>query len=320
MPRITSLAEQTRRRVDLAGFDQPCVIDLIERHKIELEFSGVYQPFVEAKAIIGKVLGLSEAELESDLGRRVDPLHAALIAQAMEIRGHKVPIPRIFGDTAFYGLSLKMAPGVFLAYPETEALVDHALLSLPSKYSRVKILDVGTGSGCVLLALLSALPNAVGVGVDIDDKALDLARENARRHGLLDHASFVHSNWCDGIDEQFDLVVCNPPCVRSDDMERLLPELREHEPHNALDGGEDGLFYYRRLAQSLPSVAKPDARLFAQIGEPNMYDAIGVFENYGFDGIDVKKNYRGAPTCLAVTNRLKPKVSGFQRVRNFFRR
>src|SRR5262249_6137776 len=165
------------------------------------------------------------------------------------------PVARIVETREFWGLSLRVSPAVLVPRPETETVVATALAALDRDADRarpVRIADLGTGSGALLLALLSELPNAFAVGTDLSMDALAVARDNAERLGLAARAAFVACDFAGGLAGPFDLVVANPPYVASHELAQLAPEVRDHDPLLALDGGADGLRAYRALAADAP--------------------------------------------------------------------
>jgi len=290
----------------------PNLKELLAIHASRLEKAGVFTAAFEAKTIIGRILDIPEEAMEAEHGRPVTPGEERIIAEAVALREKRIPAARIFGMTTFYGLNLRTAPGVFASYPESEPLVSHALNAIADKQKPLRILDLGTGCGCLLLALLNELPNAAGLGIDVNEASIVLARENAEATGLAARTAFQTNDWDEGIKEQFDLIVSNPPCVQTRRIPRLLPEMREHDPRRALDGGEDGLKFYRRIAQNLPQLAKPDARAFIQIGPPISADVEKIFRSAGYSNVEIKANYRGLPSCIEITNRKKE--SAFKRL------
>ncbi len=175
------------------------------------------------------------------------------------------PIARIVGNKEFYGLNLALSADTLIPRPDTESLVD-AVLVVVDRESPVAILDLGTGSGAILLALLSQLPNARGLGVDISEGAIAAARANARRHGLSDRAEFAVGDWADGIVTRFDVVVANPPYIATPDIPGLPIEVRDHDPHVALDGGADGLDAVRAIVSDLDRVHADGGAAFIEIG------------------------------------------------------
>ncbi len=215
-------------------------------------------------------------------------------------REKREPLIRILGATTFYELTINTAKETFRPCPETEAVIEHMLLAVEQrKNDPFRILDLGTGTGCVLLALLKNMPNATGVGVDIDENILNVARTNAEVNGIQERAGFVEGDWGKGIDEKFDLVVCNPPAAATGNIPYMAPEMRDHDPYVSLNGGRDGLDFFRYAASDLRRLAKPDGLGLFQIYSGHRESQI--FHKEGFQ-TEVKKNYLGNPCCMIVYN------------------
>lgn len=178
------------------------------------------------------------------------------------------PVARILGRKEFWSLELEVGPATLVPRPETETVVEAALAALPpaARQGPLRIADLGTGTGAILLALLTELPNAHGVGTDLALAALAVARRNAARHGLSDRAGFVAGDFGTALAGPFGLVVSNPPYVATETISTLAPEVREHGPRLALDGGPDGLDAYRVLAADLPRLLAPGGVLVLELG------------------------------------------------------
>lgn len=175
------------------------------------------------------------------------------------------PLSRIEGRRGFYGLDLAISPHVLDPRADTETLVD-AVLQDSAREAPLRVLDLGTGSGAILAAILSQRPQARGVGVDVSAQALATARANFDRLGLLSRVELRQGNWGEGVEGQFDIIVSNPPYIRTQDIASLAPEVRDHDPLCALDGGADGLDAYRALAPWLPKLLTPQGRAYLEIG------------------------------------------------------
>jgi release factor glutamine methyltransferase len=203
---------------------------------------------LDARALMCAALGLDLTGLIASAARG---LTVAEIERLEDFAGRRLagePVARITGTKEFWGLPLKLSADTLVPRPDTETVVALGLDILrATTISRPRIVDLGTGSGAILLALLSELPNALGVGTDISQYALRTARKNAAALGLAGRAGFVACDYGAALSGSFDLIVSNPPYVRSSDIAGLAREVREHDPHRALDGGEDGLGAYRRL-------------------------------------------------------------------------
>lgn len=166
------------------------------------------------------------------------------------------PMAQIMGIKGFWSLDFLVNSHTLTPRPESETLIEAALAQIPDRQAPLRILDLGTGSGCLLLTLLHELPNATGSGVDADAQALRVAEDNAGRLNMQRRATFVQGNWAQGITGTFDIVISNPPYIARSDIAALMPEVRDYEPHLALDGGADGLDAYREITAALPRLLK----------------------------------------------------------------
>jgi release factor glutamine methyltransferase len=180
---------------------------------------------------------------------------------------------------------LRVTPDVLTPRPDTETVVEFALRDFPAD-AAWSVLDLGVGSGAILLALLAERPAARGVGIDVSEAALEVARENAATLGLADRAALLRGDWTAGLeDDRFDLVVANPPYIASAVLETLEPEVRDHEPRLALEGGADGLDHYRILAPEILRVLKPGGRFAVEIGYDQKSPVEALFREAGARGV-----------------------------------
>jgi release factor glutamine methyltransferase len=204
-------------------------------------------------------------------------------------------LARIFGSISFCDLHLKMSEGVFEPMVETESLTQHALLLLQNRQAPLRILDIGTGSGAVLLALLNKFPHASGVGLDCCDRAIELAQENARLNQRESRAEFLKRDLLQGVEGKFDLIISNLPHVPSSLIPHLLPEVRLYNPAHTLDGGRDGLQSYRRLLVHAPRRMTADGLLICQTSPKSAPYLMRIFETAGFKSPKILHNYYGVP-------------------------
>ena len=206
-----------------------------------------------------QIVAMPDRELSADAAARVESLVARRVSHE--------PFAYIAGEREFWSLSFRVGPATLIPRPDTETVVEAALDYVRSRLiSSPRILDLGTGSGCILLALLSELPGATGVGVDISEAALQFARDNAMALGLAARASFRLGNWAEGIIGPFDLIVSNPPYIPDAEIPTLEPDVALFEPLTALKGGGDGLDAYRALVGMAPPRLAPNGALALEIG------------------------------------------------------
>jgi release factor glutamine methyltransferase len=227
----------------------------------------IESPELDARVLIGRAIGLDHAGLIAAAARLLSAPDAQRIEDFARRRLAGEPVARITGMREFWGLPIIVTPDVLVPRPETETVVETALALIdPDRTAAARILDIATGSGAILLALLSELPNAKGVGSDIDVKALGVARRNAAQLGLADRAEFVASRYGSAIGGRFDLVVSNPPYIATSQIATLERDVRDHDPRLALDGGADGLSAYRTIAADAARLLAPGGHLVLEIG------------------------------------------------------
>jgi release factor glutamine methyltransferase len=225
---------------------------------------------LDARLLTGHALGLNLTGMITAAQRQLTPDESARIEDFVRRRLAGEPVARIVGEKEFWGLSLQLAPATLVPRPDTETVVELALELLRADGDlnrRLRIADLGTGTGAILLALLSELPAATGFGTDISEAALQTAAANAARAGFSERATFIACDYASGLSGLFDLIVSNPPYIRSADIGGLAVEVRNHDPLAALDGGADGLDAYRALIPQAACRLAPGAALVVEAGE-----------------------------------------------------
>ena len=230
-----------------------------------LRAQGIDTPELDARLLVGHALGLDHAGLASAGERILTAAEADALAAFAARRQAREPVARILGRKEFWGLTLHLNAATLVPRPETETVVEAALAALSHNSTR-RLADLGTGSGALLLALLSELPAAHGIGTDVAAEALRCARTNAAALGLGARASFVACDYGSALKGPFDLIVCNPPYIVHDDIASLAPEVRDFDPHAALDGGSDGLSAYRAIATDARRLLAVDGILVLELG------------------------------------------------------
>jgi release factor glutamine methyltransferase len=253
---------------------------LLRRIREALHSTGSPDAGLDARLIVEHAAGVSPTTLVTDPDRIVSPGQgkAALAMLARRLAGE--PVHRIFGFREFYGLKLGLSKETLEPRPDTEALVDLALPFVRAAADRngvCRVLDLGTGTGAVALALLSQEPRALAVGIDVANDALATAVANADINGLSDRFEARVSDWYSAVDGRFHIIVSNPPYIRSREIETLPPEVRLHDPRAALDGGEDGLDAYRLIAAGAASHLTGDGVVVVEIGYDQAADVEAVF-------------------------------------------
>jgi release factor glutamine methyltransferase len=232
--------------------------------------AGVDAADLDARILVGSVLGLDLTGLIVAAARLLTADQTARLEDYARRRMAGEPVARIIGVKEFWGLPLRLSPATLVPRPDTETVVEAALeiLRAESKCDGpLRIADLGTGSGAILLALLSELPGGFGVGTDISEAALRTARDNARHLGFAARTAFVACDYAAALSGPFDLIVSNPPYIRAADIASLGTEVRDHDPHRALDGGADGLDAYRLIAPEAARLLAPGGALVVEVGD-----------------------------------------------------
>jgi release factor glutamine methyltransferase len=245
---------------------------------------GIGSADLDARLLVGYALGLDHTALAAAADRMLGPAEVDAIAALAARRLGGEPVARLLGRKEFWGLPLRIGAATLVPRPESETLVEAALASIEASdrpTRALRVADLGTGSGALLLALLCELPQASGVGTDLSSAALAIARDNAGALGLAQRAFFVACDFGAALQDSFDLVVCNPPYIRTGEIAALAPEVREHDPRVALDGGADGLVSYRTIAADAPRLLAQDGRLVVELGAGQAEAVTALFTQAG---------------------------------------
>jgi release factor glutamine methyltransferase len=259
----------------------------LQQATADLQATGIDAPGNDARRLLAGALGLSDVQILSQPDLRLTPEQAERLARVIARRSAREPVSRILGSRDFYGRSFAISPATLDPRPESETLIEATLqlVRLEGWQSEpIRILDVGTGSGCLLLTLLCELPRATGVGTDISEKALEIARRNARRLGVENRCEWLSADALEGIDGRFQVLVSNPPYIPTAEIAQLEPEVRDHDPITALDGGDDGLRFFHRFASRIPDVI-PNGWIVLEVGH-DQADAVIDLLAFGIPGIE----------------------------------
>jgi release factor glutamine methyltransferase len=266
----------------------------------DLTAAGIEDAWLEAEVLLRHALGLDRAHLLSRLRERLPPAQGAAFRALLKRRLAHEPTAYIVGHREFYGLELETTPAALIPRPETELLVDEVLNALTADRPRL-IADVGTGNGAVAVALAANLPAAAVHAVDTSEAALALARRNADRHSVADRIHFHCGDLLDPLPEPVDAIAANLPYVKSNDWKALPPEIREHEPRAALDGGPTGLREVERLLRQAPDRLHPGGLLAVEIGWDQREEASAIArECFPQAGVSVKRDMAGLGRLLVV--------------------
>ncbi|MEA2861193.1 MAG: release factor glutamine methyltransferase [Methylobacteriaceae bacterium] len=272
-----------------------------QRAAAVLAKAGVETPKRDARVLLCEAADIDHAALLRDPDARLGDEAAARLRGFVERRLAREPVSRILGRREFWGVSLRINPDVLDPRADTETLVAAAVEALRDRRGEpLRILDLGTGSGALLCALLSEFPRGFGVGADRDARALGIARENLVACGFASRSALLCGDWGDALGQAFDLIVANPPYVRSTDIAMLAPEVRDYDPGAALDGGPDGLLAYRAIAADLARLAAPDGIAIVEIGFDQAESAADCFREAGWASIAVRRDLENQPRALLV--------------------
>lgn len=251
-----------------------------------LAAAGIDNARFEARLLLSHAAGVTVERLIADGAQPAPSAVAAALRSLTARRVQREPMAYILGEREFWGLAFKVTPAVLVPRPDSETLIEAALVLLADRGAAWRLLDLGVGSGCLLLTLLHELPNARGVGVDASDEALAIARLNAQALAVaarctLESDDWREPGWADRVGGPFDLVVSNPPYIATSTLAGLMPEVARHEPRLALDGGPDGLAAYRALAAVSHKLVIPGGWLLVEVGEGQALEVAGILADAG---------------------------------------
>ncbi|PZO05679.1 MAG: peptide chain release factor N(5)-glutamine methyltransferase [Alphaproteobacteria bacterium] len=272
-----------------------------------LKAGQIDSPSIDARLLLEVATGAGRADILTDPYRALTPEQQATLDGYVERRLKREPVSRILGKKGFWKIMLNVTPDVLSPRPDTEAILDVVMLAF-APHQAFTMIDLGTGSGAILLATLAERAGARGVGTDISFEALAVARDNAASLDLDGRCDFLRTEWAAGMaDHSFDLVVSNPPYIPSDDIDGLDPEVRDHDPRLALDGGPDGLQAYRDLAPEILRILKPGGIFAVEIGWDQGPQVKALFEAQGFTDVIVVKDL--SDRDRVVTNGPDPRTN-----------
>jgi release factor glutamine methyltransferase len=265
-----------------------------------LAAAGFDEPQRQTRRLIATALGLSAAEVFAHPERSLATAEHQRIAAMLDRMLTREPLTRILGRREFWGLEFSLSADTLDPRPETETVVEAVLARRPDRCLAYRILDLGTGTGCLLLALLAEFPKASGLGIDIAPGAVVTARHNAEALGLGDRVRFVVGDWSAALAGRFDIVVANPPYIASGAIPDLPPEVRAYDPHRALDGGADGLTAYPVISAALPRLLPPDGLFAAEIGANQAKAVTELLAGAGLAVETVVPDLAGLPRCVVA--------------------
>lgn len=272
--------------------------DIINQFKA----AGIDTADLDARIILKERAGLEWADI---IGKPAHELSAnQLLNVEVDVQRRLVgePLSRIYGYREFWGLEFELSSGTLDPRPDTETLIEAALNAYKGDKPPKTILDLGTGTGCILLSLLSEWPEAAGIGVDKAENAIETARKNAKNHNLSSRAQFQTGDWGQGITKKFDLIVSNPPYITNQTIKTLSKEVQNHDPILALDGGNDGLDAYRQIFLQLSDLLNEDGKAFFEIGFDQEGDVVRLAEKSRIRVKHVHHDLAGNPRVVEISS------------------
>jgi release factor glutamine methyltransferase len=255
---------------------------------------------LDARLLVLAALAISPTDLITRPDVPLTAEEAERLAAFARRRLTHEPVARIVGEREFWGLPFRLSPETLVPRPDTETVIETALALLPDRQAPLTIVDFGTGSGCILTALLHELPQARGLGIDRSLGALQTARLNAEMNGVGDRSLFAASDWASAVRGPFDLIASNPPYIASPEIARLDAEVREHDPLLALDGGADGLDAYRILLEEAERLLRPGGLMVLEIGYDQADPLRHLAQARGLEVLRVAHDLGGNPRCVAL--------------------
>lgn len=264
------------------------LFDLQRLGNLKLKEAGIETASLDVRVLLCHACDLDDAKLIAYPERRIEPDLAERFLDLISRRCRHVPVAHLVGSREFWGLEFFVNGETLIPRPETEFAVEQALRQIEKIGKNLHLLDLGCGTGCLLISLLNEVPHATGLGVDINPGAVELAQRNAVANGVDARAQFLCANWAEGLSGPFDLIVSNPPYVTSGDLLGLMPDVAVHEPARALDGGADGLDEYRKIIPQAAGLLVSKGGLVLEIGDGQAADVLALLDENGFVAVDVE--------------------------------
>ncbi len=281
------------------------VLEAIQRSSDYLARKGVDAPRLQAELLLADLVKLPRMQLYLRFERVLQAGEVDALRELVKRRGHREPLQHILGSTSFCGLEMAVNPHVLVPRPETELLAEAGwkfLLEASARQPVARGLDFGTGSGCIAIALAINSPRSEVYAVDVSPEALETANRNAARHGVTDRIRLLQSDGFTSLpgDLKFDLIISNPPYIPTDEINTLQPEVRDHDPRGALDGGVDGLDFYRMLAATAPARLLAGGKLMVEFGDGQESALGSLFQAQNWIVEDIRPDYTGTLRILVA--------------------
>lgn len=281
------------------------VLEAIQKSREFLEKRGIESARLEAELLLGHVLELPRLQLYLKFDRLLAESETAQFRELVRRRATREPLQHILGAACFCGLDLQVSRQVLVPRPETEQLAERGWKFLQSLARPAQFLDFGAGSGCIAIALCHFASAASGVALDVSEPALEIARRNAEKLAVAGRITFVCSNGFSALDSasRFDLVISNPPYIPAGEIPSLQAEVRDHDPRAALDGGPDGLDFYRLLSSQAAPFLAPGGKLMCEFGDGQEASLARLFQDQNWNVEAIEKDFSGRPRFLIASAR-----------------
>jgi release factor glutamine methyltransferase len=277
--------------------------DAVRRAAEILAAAGVDDPRLDARLLVAEAAGVGPTMVFSRSETLLTVAQAACFDALLARRAAREPMSHVLGRRGFWSLTLEVTADTLAPRPDTETVVEAVLAELPDRTAPLRLLDFGTGTGAILLALLAELPGAVGTGIDASPGALRVAERNAAANGMAGRARFKLGDWGRGLDECFDVIVSNPPYIPDDDIAGLDPEVAMYEPRQALAGGPDGLDCYRALAPDIVRLLAPGGVAALEVGCGQADAVAGLMDKAGLSLRGFRRDIAGIDRCVVCGRR-----------------
>ncbi len=278
----------------------PSINDILHQGKLQLKSADIESANLDARILLEHVLDVEHTYLirygDEMISNDVVRQYHTLLCRRIDGE----PVGNILGYREFWSLNFLTNEHTLEPRPDSETLIESVLKYQPNRSVEHKILDIGTGTGCLLLSLLSEYPKATGVGVDISDPALVVAQKNASQLGLSSRVEFIKNNWVEEVKGRFDIIISNPPYIPSVDIAHLAEDVRNFDPHLALDGGEDGLNPYRKIIPKTKSLLKEGGIAVFEFGQGQEEDIEKICADSGLQIMGFRKDLAGITRCIVI--------------------
>jgi len=274
---------------------------LISQAATSLKNAGVENARADARLLMRHTLGLSLEELLLQSTRELCKEQEEAFGRLLALRLARKPISQIIGMREFWGMQFTVTPDTLDPRPDSETIIEALLHHMPQRAKPYRMLDLGTGTGCLLLSALSEYPSSTGLGVDISREALAVAGGNAEALGLKNRAKFENSDWNTGIKGVWDVVISNPPYIPTGDIPGLEPEVAKFEPITALDGGSDGLICYRAITRSLPGLLASSGIALLEVGQGQAPDVADLARAQGLRVVQLANDLAGIQRVVVIS-------------------